>query len=320
MSNSDITKYNNAIVTPTTKQGFKIYGAVYGKENNQYQVVKCSQRWCGDKYTPDDPQILNNRVTNNIRTIQEPSLYLGHLTTHYGHFLMETLLRFWAIDKLREGNKPFKYIVFNPWFLRGFGNRFNGFLPFIILLKVFGLTMSNVIVVDRLTKFDTLYVPVPMGKLAPPQFEDHQNIIFDKIVNYCNSATPLKQFDDKIYISRKYTRLRSITNEAQIEKLFKNKGFQIVYMEKLPFVNQVAIISHAKIVAGFSGSGMHNTIFTKNATVLMLSGRLNGNPFQSACDKLRNNNLIVIKNQMQGNAVNMLHLSNYIIKNSHLFN
>ncbi len=91
-------------------------------------------------------------------------------------------------------------------------------------------------------------------------------------------------------------------------------------MEKLPFVNQVAIISHAKIVAGFSGSGMHNTIFTKNATVLMLSGRLNGNPFQSACDKLRNNNLIVIKNQMQGNAVNMLHLSNYIIKNSHLFN
>jgi len=316
----NIPVYSDAIITPTSNQRFSIYGAVYGKENNEYKTIKHSQRWCGDKFTPQDPEILNGNTMNGIYTIQEPSLYLGHLTTHYGHFLMETLLRFWAIDKLRENKKPFKYIVFNPWFLKRYGCNFNKFLPFMTLLKVFGLTMINVIVVNKKTKFSTLYVPVPMGKLAPPYFNDPQNVVFDKIVNYCNSVTPLQKFNDKIYISRRYTSLRSITNESQVEESFKRKGFQIVYMEKIPFVNQIAIVSHAKTIAGFVGSGLHNTIFTKNAIVLMLLGERNGNNFQTACDKLRGNNLILVKNKMQGKIIDIRHLTDYMNDNSNLFN
>ncbi len=299
----NIPVYSDAIITPTSNQRFSIYGAVYGKENNEYKIIKHSQRWCGDKFTPQDPKILNGSTINGIYAIQEPSLYLGHLTTHYGHFLMETLLRFWAIDKLRENKKPFKYIVFNPWFLKRYGCNFNKFLPFMTLLKVFGLTMRNVIVVNEKTKFSSLYVPVPMGKLAHPNFNDHQNVVFDKI-----------------YISRKHAHLRSITNESTVEELFRKNGFQIVYMEKIPFVNQIATISHAKTIAGFTGSGLHNTIFTKNAIVLMLLGDRNGNNFQIACDKLRDNKLILVKSKMQGRILDIRHLTNYMNENSNLFN
>lgn len=304
----NIKKYNNAIVTPTNKIGRKIYGAVYYNKCDSWNLIRSTQRSFGRNYIPNNPNIIKSNA--NMRIINAPALYLGHLTTHYGHYLVESLSRVWSIDKLRSNKIHFTYVVFSPWFLKRFAQDYGKFSPFTTLLAIFGLSMKNVIIVDNITKFKTLYVPESMLTYQPMSFSIIQNSVFDKMVEYCSRNCKIDNYGDKIYISRKHSMLRKIYNEDKVEELFIKRGFKIVYMEELPFIKQVAITSRAKIIAGFDGSGMHNTLFAKGADVIVLFGHRSGNGFQNTCDKLRGNNLIAIRNKVVNGRVDI----NYLIE------
>lgn len=80
---------------------------------------------------------------------------------------------------------------------------------------------------------------------------------------------------DLIYVSRRKFRgattsyRRSISNEDEVINLMRQHGFMIVHPEELLWVDQVRLFSRAKIVAGESGSALHNTIFSNENTVVL---------------------------------------------------
>ncbi len=66
----------------------------------------------------------------------------------------------------------------------------------------------------------------------------------------------------RIFISRRPGR-RSCLNSDQVEEHFGAAGFEILYPDEIPYLDQVDIFAHAEVIAGFGGSGMFNMIWSR---------------------------------------------------------
>jgi hypothetical protein len=71
-----------------------------------------------------------------------------------------------------------------------------------------------------------------------------------------------------IYISRKDALYRKVTNENEVESYLREKGFEILQMSKLSFLEQVKKCAEAKVIIAPHGAGLSNTVFCKNAKIL----------------------------------------------------
>jgi capsular polysaccharide biosynthesis protein len=74
---------------------------------------------------------------------------------------------------------------------------------------------------------------------------------------------------EKIYISRRNSSKRILTNEEQIEELLKKLGFDIYYMEHYTFEQQIAIMEQASIVVAPHGAGLANILFCPTGTKIV---------------------------------------------------
>lgn len=73
----------------------------------------------------------------------------------------------------------------------------------------------------------------------------------------------------RIFCSRRHDK-RPCTNRAEVESLFCQHGFTVVFPEELPLPDQVAMFHDAEVVAGFAGSGMFTTLFSDRAKRVVL--------------------------------------------------
>lgn len=65
----------------------------------------------------------------------------------------------------------------------------------------------------------------------------------------------------RIVLSRKGFTQRQLVNEAEIINALARYGFEVVYPEKLSFVEQIALYHSADVIVGSASSAMTNTIF-----------------------------------------------------------
>jgi len=76
----------------------------------------------------------------------------------------------------------------------------------------------------------------------------------------------------RLYLTRKGSKIRSLVNEQEIEDLFKQYGFEVVYPAKLKFDQQLKLFSSAEIIAGPSGAAFSNIVFApKNCKVMLFT-------------------------------------------------
>ena len=71
---------------------------------------------------------------------------------------------------------------------------------------------------------------------------------------------------EKIYISRKNTGSRSLSNEEEVIEIFIKYGYRILICEDLTFYEQIEIFSKAKIIASLHGAGLTNMIWMEQGT------------------------------------------------------
>ena len=75
----------------------------------------------------------------------------------------------------------------------------------------------------------------------------------------------------RIFITRKLANRRRITNEAQVIKMVKKCGFEIVTLENLSFPEQVRLMSQTAFLIGQHGAGLTNLMFmSENSFILEL--------------------------------------------------
>lgn len=77
---------------------------------------------------------------------------------------------------------------------------------------------------------------------------------------------------ERIFISRKNAKFRTIENEEEISEICKRYGFTVLALEKLSVLDQIRYFRDAKIVVGIHGAGTVNIVHcSKDVKVLELN-------------------------------------------------
>ena len=93
------------------------------------------------------------------------------------------------------------------------------------------------------------------------------NFYRDSFTSNINDKKRIKKF----FIDRDDSRsnvkhLRSIVNEKEVKNFLSSKGFQIIQLSSLTFLDQINLFSEAKIVIGLHGAGLSNLLFCQPKT------------------------------------------------------
>ncbi len=272
----------DGFVTPTLVGDGKVSGCVYRADGTK---VKSSERfggWKGDFFQSENPDVLERPegVTRSGK-----GLYLGSLMAgHYGHFITEGLSTFWVFEILPV--EQFDYFLFSPFV---FGRKIPRYAQ--QCMQAFGIDLERVVIMgEEPIAFEELVVPARLFRLnhsADPALAWVHRKITSQIPDV---AVPV----ERVYLSRRKLGMkqlsRVIANEVLVEKLFQQAGFTLVYAESLPFEDQLALYANASVVAGPSGSALHNSLFmTPGATLIELGDPRYGGvraPTQILCDLL----------------------------------
>ena len=186
------------------------------------------------------------------------------MVTHleiYGHWLLEYLPMLLHLSMYEDatGSKPDIIVDKDPpdWMLES--------------LRILGYPSNRVtelesgfVGVERLVlPFASILGETPAAiRLSP--VEHHW--LREKSLEAVNGTDTSKE--NRYYISRQGTDRRYVTNFEEIKSVLDEFSVEIVRPEKLSFEEQVRKFSKGGLFVGPRGSGLHNTIFAKDASVV----------------------------------------------------
>jgi len=194
-------------------------------------------------------------------------VFLGAVSTHYGHFLVATLSRLWFLrDKPVPPHLKLLYCdmltpaqLFEHAFMRD-------------MFGLLGLTEQNFVRFDRPMRLHQVGIPAP-------SFEEN-NIAHRAFAGFCNeignrieSRTPLVRQPRPAYLSKSnVTRgVSRLVNEDLFCKQLEACGIDIVFPETLSFPAQAMMFRERPVILGTIGSALHTGIFSPRNRLIGLS-------------------------------------------------
>lgn len=264
-----------ALVTPTHISGVPgdLSGCVYRADGSRVALSERFGGHHGDLMRTRNPERAT--VRTSPRAIAGRGLYLGHfMGGHYGHFVTETLSTFWIFAGLDMAS--FDYVLFHPFV---FGSARPEYTHH--CLARFGIAPEQVrLVPDEVLCCERLTVPERLLRLNH-SVDPGLRWVYQQI---CADAARRADQPERLYLSRRQFSRRNfdrvMANEVLVEDAFRNRGFEIVYPETLPFLHQIGLYRHCTVLAGFSGSALHNAVFMQEGATLIELGdpRYEGRP------------------------------------------
>ncbi len=70
----------------------------------------------------------------------------------------------------------------------------------------------------------------------------------------------------RLFITRRRTGTRTLSNEPQLEALLRQRGFEIHSMEQYPLARQARLIHEAQLIVATHGAGLANLLFARPGT------------------------------------------------------
>jgi hypothetical protein len=182
--------------------------------------------------------------TGEGRAVRLKGAYLfgGYLFRHYGHFLIETLSRLYALKQCAHVPIIFSYthqdIV--PWQWDVFK---------LLGLRKPILMLTRPVVVDQLM-------------LAAPAFTLPDSVTPEQI-EALGALPPPPLTDKKIWLSRSSNLGGGLLNERELEPHLQAMGWEIVHPQFMPIRKQVELIASSARVAGMDGSAFHTALLAR---------------------------------------------------------
>ena len=263
-------------MTPFLRVGKNIYGGLY---NDKFILLLDSLRDSSSAlYRPRDPAYLTKEEVENASFWDGKFLFLGHSFNMYGHFLLETLpmLSYLLDQKISRG-------IFLPW------QEDNSLTyEFMDLLnidhdQVLVYSQNHIIFADFVVKPRPFIINTRILKDLSPYRKVLEHI-HNMQLSVCSSLKGLK----KVFLSREANRIPLEVSKL-VESLFQKKGFTVIRPEHLTIKEQIYLSKSASIIAGFSGSQLHNSIFASENTLIIEIGdeyRKTMNPNQYISNKI----------------------------------
>lgn len=188
-------------------------------------------------------------AADTIETLEGSHMFAGALFGHFGHFLVESICRFWAVDHLKD---KIDGVVFVPKFQNRPQDIMRQFKPLIEMLGV-DVPCLNL---ENPTRVETLYVPQQgfgMFEMIEGSAE------FRDWVKSKGGKGIAPQGDKKIYVSRSALppARGSLLGEKRLEALLEAEGYTVFHPQKHTFEQQIAAYKAATHIISIDGSPLH---------------------------------------------------------------
>lgn len=225
---------------------------------------------------------------NNVEFVERNAIYIGVMMSIFGHTITDNLKKLWFLQsedgkKLLEGETDILYITYMAQTLP----------PQVFeILQYAGVDIKKLKLIDKPTKYRAVYVPgnsMISKEIKKNVGEKYYTIDFWETVLHMLDTIPKVNIEGegRIYLSRTAFRNRRDYGEKRIERLFSKAGYRIVYPEKHPFAEQVALMQYAKEVVATEGSVSHMAMFSKPMTKWVILKKIDWeNPYQLCINEM----------------------------------
>jgi capsular polysaccharide biosynthesis protein len=180
-----------------------------------------------------------------IRLVE--AVYGGIILDHFGHFLLETTSRLWALTQLPR-NLPWIFLIPLGVSLKQYQIR---------LLAKIGLSSSRIIIVDQPIAIDKLHIPAS-------GISYHHWVSKYYLAPFQNSpGTGTKRFSGRIYLSRSHLHGGFTVGERELEDYIQNHGWRVLKTDLLSFEDQISLFRSDNMIMGLQGSALHMCLFSR---------------------------------------------------------
>jgi capsular polysaccharide biosynthesis protein len=183
---------------------------------------------------------------------------------HFGHLLTESLSRVWSWPLALEVDPEARVLV-GATKKRPRPHEYE-----LALYEACGIPRDRVVVIDGPVRVDRLISGTPMfshPEYVHPRIADTWREVGDRLAE----GAVDRNWPRRFFVSRR-TDLRECTNGAEVEAIFAEYGFEIVYPEDYSLGEQVKLFRAAEVIAGYSGSGLFQTAFVPEPTHVIMVG------------------------------------------------
>ncbi|MFS0867592.1 DUF563 domain-containing protein [Microbacterium sp. 179-B 1A2 NHS] len=183
---------------------------------------------------------------------------------HFGHLIAQTVARLWALDEIEARYPDARFLLPEPTASIGRDRR-----PYEMLFAA-GVPRDRVTWVSKPARLRRLIVP-SLGLQYSPSLFVHPAVA----ETWSRMREQLVEVDPssprKIFVSRRYgVKKRGCRNASAVDQLFEDHGFTVVYPEDHPLEGQAKLFGNARVIAGFGGSGMYNSIFADHLDAMII--------------------------------------------------
>jgi hypothetical protein len=201
-----------------------------------------------------EPRTIDVPVDLDI--VEAPVLFVGSIWPHYGHYIIDGMSRFWALDQapslplLMQSRPPVR--DHSQAYITQIHDRLD-------------LGSRSVISPDRPTLFRTVHVVRPAFLHTFRAYKCHQTPHL-KVASSILSEPDNENFPKRLYLTRSLLKSheRSAAEELHMEEKLRKNGFAVIAPERIPFPDQVRLFNNADWVVGTIGSALHTSLFTKH--------------------------------------------------------
>ncbi|GEM_PF-3534605 len=183
--------------------------------------------------------------------IDEPQVYLSFLPNAWGHFLLESLSRTWALREIPELEKvPYFFGFVDPN-----AERFLG------LFDHCSIDLARRRQWTTPVRIRKCLVPIPSFSIRAEAWTGHANTPRAASERVLGTRTP-RRSAQPVYLSRSGLNYgRIIRNETELEGRLAARGVLVVHPQRLPLEEQIRLFNTHDTFIGCWGSAFHNLIF-----------------------------------------------------------
>lgn len=216
-------------------------------------------------------------VNNDIIYLNEDCIFIGALSGHYGHFLLESLSRVWIALDGQYPNYKLAYI------------QEIGAEKYFEFFDLLGFDRARFFKVESPTQFKSVVIPEQSIRLY-----DYYHIKYKETIDKIMSSVEPKIFE-RLYFSKKNVKNNRSIGENVIEKILSKNNFHIIYPEQLSIGEVVSYLKGTKSFCSLSGTNMHNSLFLPDGSNALCLNRSNDfHPTQIMIDRIKKLNITYV--------------------------
>lgn len=249
----DLQLLRNVVYVPARRSFSPFDGCLYDDARVRLDA-SCIARGSQDKLYNTNPKRINVSA-QSLPVYSGSVIYLGYINKHYGHFLIESLARAWAVLGNTGESRTLLFHLHNESVLE---------LPFVkACFQALGFKRENILFFKTPTLISEVVFPHAAFQLDSHAYEAYREVTSRIAASLHRSKVTMS--DQPLYLSRRLLTagVKKYDGETELEDFLQGRGVKIMHPQQFTLAEQVKSFNSHRLILGITGSAMHNLVFAK---------------------------------------------------------